>query len=371
MEKTVYILGAGFSKDLGAPLQNEILKEIFNTRDENNFSNAFIRYRKELKDFMVNDLCFDETRLLSIKDEDIFPPLEDIFTPIDRCIIDNSSFRNRSKSELIELRRHLNTLLIMMFKQKLENVNNNYANRFANYLIRQKINYNIEEDPISIISLNWDIFIDNALNYAINQHGVVDYCLYASPMDPDDVIKNGLQARGEGRYNFKLLKLHGSMNWLQCQRCHRIFIKFGEKIAIDESQSCRFCNENFTEESNNKDGAILASQLIMPTFLKDLSNVQLKLIWQNAGIELSEASKIVFMGYSLPAADFELRQLLSRFVRHNADIEVVLIDKDKPVSNEVDSPTKRYRNFFGRRSMKFDYGGVENYINQKLTNSNN
>jgi len=61
----------------------------------------------------------------------------------------------------------------------------------------------------------------------------------------------------------------------------------------------------------------------MPTFLKNLTNTQYKLIWQNAAIELSEATKIVFIGYSLPAADFEMKQILSRMVRDTAEIEVV------------------------------------------------
>ena len=56
----------------------------------------------------------------------------------------------------------------------------------------------------------------------------------------------------------------------------------------------------------------LQSNLLLPTYLKNLSNIQIKLVWQNAAIELSEAMRIVFIGYSLPAADFEIRQLLAR-----------------------------------------------------------
>jgi hypothetical protein len=48
----------------------------------------------------------------------------------------------------------------------------------------------------------------------------------------------------------------------------------------------------------------------MPTYIKDLSNPQYKVIWQNAGIEIAEADKLVFIGYSLPSADYEMRQLL-------------------------------------------------------------
>jgi hypothetical protein len=41
------------------------------------------------------------------------------------------------------------------------------------------------------------------------------------------------------------------------------------------------------------------------------------------GIEISEATEIIFIGYSLPNADFEMRQLLSRMTRESAEITVV------------------------------------------------
>jgi len=180
----------------------------------------------------------------------------------------------------------------------------------------------------------------------------------------------GLLAKGKGLFNIKILKLHGSMNWLHCKRCQRLFVTFFEKIAIDEYVNkpiCRLCERNFSNEHTSDGGALLSSQLIMPTFLKDLNNVQLKLIWQNAGIEISEASKIVFMGYSFPMADFELRQLLARNVRHNAKIEVVLRSQDKPKTNDDNSSAEyRFKSFFGKREINMFYDGVEDYI-KKLT----
>ena len=77
----------------------------------------------------------------------------------------------------------------------------------------------------------------------------------------------------------------------------------------------------------------------MPTFLKDLNNVQIKLVWQNAGVELSEADRIIFMGYSFPAADFEMRQLLSRTIKHDSKIEVVLLNQ----KDESDTTSPEYR----------------------------
>jgi hypothetical protein len=43
---------------------------------------------------------------------------------------------------------------------------------------------------------------------------------------------------------------------------------------------------------------------------KNLNNTHLKMVWQNAMIDLREANRIVFLGYSFPLADFEFRYLL-------------------------------------------------------------
>ena len=106
------------------------------------------------------------------------------------------------------------------------------------------------------------------------------------------------------------------------------------------------------------------SHLIMPTFLKDLSNPQYKIIWQNAGIELSEAQKIVFIGYSLPLADFEMRQLLSRMVDENTEIEVVDY-KDPSDSSKFDKLIASYKQFFGR-DVKSYHEGAKKYIQSEI-----
>src|SRR5207245_420307 len=121
-------------------------------------------------------------------------------------------------------------------------------------------------------------------------------------------------------------KMHGSMNWLQCSNCQRLVVSFDGKVNIANfinAELCRHCQECGVS-------ATLQGALVMPTFLKDLTNFQLKVIWQNAAVELMEADKIVFIGYSLPQADFEFRQLLSRAVRKDAEVEVILYHDGTP-----------------------------------------
>ncbi|OOE93891.1 hypothetical protein, partial [Salinivibrio sp. AR640] len=243
-----------------------------------------------------------------------------------------------------------------------------YIDGFARYItklssVRAGTNYH-RKDPVSVISTNWDILLDNSIYNTIQGNptydAVVDYCCYISSKDESDTtVKPGLEKLGQGGFNVKLLKLHGSLNWLQCPRCARLYARFLIKDTMrnfENPESCRHCDSNFEEDAEKH---VLISNLIMPTFIKDLSNPQYRIIWQNAGIELSEASKLVFIGYSLPSADFELRQLLSRMTRKNAEIEVVDFCSDPERQEQI---KKHWHNFFGKRNISYYFSGAKNYI---------
>ena len=361
--KTVYILGAGFSIEAGAPLQSKIVEDIFQLsilKPELFKRGDIIKF----KNFLNKTLNIPQTLHSKV-------PLEDIFTPLDRCLADNLSFRDLNIEEIKKTRELIYHLIGITLRHNLQGVNKCYVDKFANYLfdlckVRKNNNYG-KIDSVSVISTNWDILLDNSVNEIIRNSGenaVVDYCCYISSHKFDDhKVKPGLEILGQGGFNIKLLKVHGSYNWLQCPRCLRVYVAFDEKIAVGQYYDrlqCRHCNKNFKAQTSH----ILTSNLIMPTFLKDFSNPQYKLIWQNAGVELAEASRIVFIGYSLPQADFEMRQLLSRMVRSDAKIEVVTRGEyGKPSTEEV---VERYSVFFGNREPVFFLDGTKHYIEDNL-----
>jgi NAD-dependent SIR2 family protein deacetylase len=377
-EKIVYILGAGFSMNAGAPSQAGLIQEIYNLKKTyTKSSQAKVQnWVDKFDQFLKHTLQVTEA-------EKQHYTLEDVFTPIDRCISENISFRQHTPKALTELRDIFNRLIILAVRSAIENSKKKQDSitTFAKHIIslsKARLT-NEKEDNVSVITTNWDIMLDNSVHTLMSKEpkpkglkfsGVVDYCCYISSLDKnDDSIKPGLYAIGKGRYNTKILKLHGSLNWMQCPRCQRLYVKFYQKwnggYVFDEKY-CRHCDTNFgvkSEEAN-----LLSTNLIMPTFLKNLNNVQNKLIWQNAGIELSEASKIVFLGYSLPQADFEFKQLLSRMIRKDAKIEAVLVTRDNPKAYDDNDPAKyqtagyRFENFFSGRSINILYDGVDDYI---------
>jgi hypothetical protein len=375
--KVVYVLGAGFSIPAGAPSQAQILADIFSL-DEH--SERFLEARQKLRDFLEEDLRIDAATIERAV-------LEDIYTPIDRCIADGTSLKSKSAMDLQKIREELGYLISHTIARRIDqNLHvpgaGGYVNTFADHLVskaarRAELAAETDDssaakeyDPFSIISLNWDILLDNALHQALgNRHhgpfgdydpfGVVDYCCYISSLDSGDPrIRSGLWSLGCRGYNVKLLKLHGSMNWLQCPNCQRLFVQFGVK-ALDRlgRTPCRHCLK-YGHKNH------LAGSLVMPTFLKDLSNFQIKLVWQNAGVELMEAKRLVFIGYSLPHADFEFRQLLSRMVHRDAEVDVVLYEgSDDDAKRRYRAEQDRYRQFFGNRRLRFYSAGVVDFVN--------
>jgi NAD-dependent SIR2 family protein deacetylase len=377
--KTVFILGAGFSIDAGAPSQAKLIDKILELETKEIKSKI---NRSKLKNLIAEFKTFVEDNLLISINELGNIYLEDIFTPLDRCILDDISFREISPKELILIREKIFNLIIIAIRENIHSANPVYIQDFAKHLIKLADcrKENIKEDRISVITTNWDILLDNALQSELDKlnsnkikkeklenpfEGVVDYCCYVSSLkENDERIKPGLYALGKGKFNVKLLKLHGSMNWMQCPRCQRLYVDFYKIFQggyVFTKKFCNHCKKEYKIKEN--ENIRLRPNLIMPTFLKDLNNFQIKLIWQNAGIELSEADTIIFIGYSLPHADFELRQLLSRMLRKDVQVNVILSENDKLEKSLVKySAEHRYKSFFGDRNVKISYEGAKEFV---------
>jgi hypothetical protein len=89
--------------------------------------------------------------------------------------------------------------------------------------------------------------------------------------------------------------------------------------------------------------------------------------WHNAYIDLAGASKVVFIGYSLPDADYHVRTLLRRSLRPDAEIVVVLTkpdkpDEDVPLGRRASYATARYESFFGANRITFCLDGVRSFF---------
>ncbi len=442
MGKTVYVLGAGFSTLAKLPPQADIINRIFSptteqfmsnkiliktiTRFENArkniakflltlFSNQSIEKfaaekignsldelspseREEVFNALAEDLSFWQEIYKFIREKLSGVTLEDIFTILDKAVVSNEHIQGYNLSKIIALREDIIFCIIRLFVAELSDYkyDTSVYIEFVKKILNLRFKEGQEKDPVSIITLNWDALLDIYFNEVIKtdkkyENARLDYCIYDYEYDhfcekkgeekpiPSTLLKN------LNYFNIKYIKLHGSMNWLICKNCRRLFYSVDEYIALKEfeknSPQCPFCKENYSSISND-DQTNLKSELITPTLIKNLDNVNFKSMWKNAFVELSEADKIVFIGYSLPQADFELRYMLKKSIKPNTEIEVVLYLYDDP--DRLNTYLKdeegirlynslagnfagtRFTSFFGGEQIKFYYEGLESYVSDYM-----
>ena len=337
--KIVYILGAGFSKPVGIPEQNKILPEI-------------LKYAPDIRLKVFLESLYNHIEGIS---------LEDIFTALDKSISDNSVYHRFGIKDNLKIREDFINGIIKRLTDKTKHDSVDYINDFANHLISLRTLSN-STDPFAVISTNWDSLLDNSFESTVlnkftkpneDRNIFIDYCTYTQYFDASNIPCNLIKAKGFT--NLKLLKPHGSVNWSICPSCNSLFIKFDNTPDTINTKICRICKDNLGFQH------FLRPLLISPTFVKDLDNVHLKFIWWNAGFELIEATHIVFIGYSLPLSDYELRYLFTRSI-NKAKIKVILFSEDpKSPDENANAAGQRYIDFFGK-NIEVSFIGVKNYL---------
>ncbi|MBZ5626657.1 MAG: hypothetical protein LAQ69_49450 [Acidobacteriia bacterium] len=144
--------------------------------------------------------------------------------------------------------------------------------------------------PSAIITLNYDC--------------ILEYCSYCLglPFTYEPNACGGVE----------ILKLHGSINWMQCsnrgcEEADRVAVAPLEYRPTDKqdygtvelnASSCKSC------------GAPQRPLIVPPTWAKDLQHPVLRATWARALEVLAKAEVLAVVGYSLPAADPQVRQLL-------------------------------------------------------------
>lgn len=356
--KTVYILGAGFSRPANYPLQGEIIPSLRNL---------------SLMDFSSSDIEseMDARNTASEFIEDAFPgaspSLEDVFTLLDQTIHDEG-FYNSNWRNLYDTRDSLKKAIWSIYKNKQgANTKSDFYNYLAANLIKERVAAGQAGDPFSVISLNWDTLLEDSVYNCIERtKGIrkidIDYCCWTTPLGSHGPHTTSINQKSRGIFNLKLLKLHGSVNWLHCPNCGLLFTSVGDTAASKYTLASKLkCKNNscIRRYSGSNSGLpVLEHFFVTPTFLKVFDNVHLKTIWHNAYHELSEASEVVFIGYSFPEADYHLRALLKRSLKPFIKISVVLKSGDS-------KKMQRYHDFFGRKNINFRFSGVERYFRKK------
>lgn len=366
-KSTVFFLGAGFSKEAGAPLQGTILEKVLNYNGPN-YGNPVEEYLTNVRTFLED--AFNLHTNQAIRNSFC---LEDFYTPIDKCINDNLSFRGYSVDHIRKVRNQLSTLVSMVIDNEIENSgeDDGYLDTFASYIVHNS--RRSREYKPAVISTNWDILLDRRIYRRINGSDAVDLGTHVTGFGErqDDQMVPAMVALARGNHTVKLFNIHGSLNWLKCPSCSRLFVKPNLKIGIMDHSlnlTCRFCRDKYRLPANISDGFKLEPQIIYPTFLKELNNQHFISIWEATARAISKAKQIVFIGYSFQQADFEIRQLLARYLPDDCKVICVSHSERPDVGSPEysNSTVSRYEAFFGGREFEYYAGGARNFVTNHL-----
>lgn len=309
----VYILGAGCSKEDGAPLVNEFFDVAFNEVEPCLDADSEARFEK-VREFRNNELPKAN--------------IEELLSYIDT----EKVLRTRSRDfDLDNLRNDLIYLIAKTIQVQMETgVLSSYTGFQENVLYAGMTN-----EP-TIISFNWDIALDNALTFSEGRTNLaIDYGSDFKYFD-GDTLKKADRTRTNA---YRLLKLHGSLNWLFCETCtqdkNKYFL-YGEKVMVEIAEgrptNCPICHKP------------LLPVIVPPTFNK-LENTNflslLRELWALAFKDIEEAERIVIVGYSFPEDDVHFKlffrsALFANYMKNNKPILIDVINYQKYLSDKTE-----------------------------------
>jgi NAD-dependent SIR2 family protein deacetylase len=342
--KTVVFLGAGASCADGAPLQANLFRDYFRHCYTGSRHSPDHIWDSELAAFFRVFYGIDVDNRANVKTA-MFPTFEEVLGVLEIADSQGESFRDWGTSHIDQRYtkpriQHMHEVLILLIAEIL-NCKLKRSARNHPALVQQLGNAGVLKHT-TFISLNYDILMDNALLQARDSfHLDLDYSI-------EFVNFGGEWARPMSQDSVKLLKLHGSLNWLYCPTCRTIRITPKVKgVCLLKWRPgecvCKKC------------GTLAVPIVIPPTYFKALSNLYLREIWHAAEQALMECDRIVFCGYSFPDADVHIRYLLKRVEVNSQRTPAVYVVNEHTGKKKGarDAEQQRYVRFFQRKSMVY------------------
>jgi hypothetical protein len=145
----------------------------------------------------------------------------------------------------------------------------------------------------TVITLNYDTVLEDAL-WAIEQR--FQYGFLTSPQ----YARDGLCDQTS---EFKILKLHGSINWGTSPNDNTTVTVYPKYEALR--------------------GAGARPVIVPPTWRKEFGGLLVQ-VWESAVREIARATRIIVLGFSIPSTDAHFKYLLAAGLRTNISLRKVL-----------------------------------------------
>jgi hypothetical protein len=348
----LYIVGAGFSRNAGLPLATEFTQKLLDIAGLRADGPSAILV--ECMRSFVNDV-FGDGR--PIRPED-WPQLEDLFTTIDLAANTGHNLGCRySASDLRTIRRALILRLMRMLRmcyrarQRAPDAAWNFMAEFCR---------DVAIDRSAFLSMNWDTVIEDRL---FEEQGIQEVN-YGCSAIPAVFRKSAVQLKGVPAppKPVEILKPHGSVNWMYCDACSRLYwfpprdtekiaarlFKDNDGLVVERLISKRPKPPIAAALCPGCGAQALGTRFATFSYRKALDFPMHYATWIRAEELLHAARTWIFIGYSMPAADYQFKHLLKRVqLSRRVPPEYLVVTKALPGDTTVDN----YRRFFGVHAL--------------------
>ena len=370
-DRNVFILGAGFSAQAGAPLLDDFLDKSREFKDDPSFGleaderqrfEDVFKFRREMAQSR------DKVRIDLDNIEELFGLVE-----LSRRLGRNNEKTRDATVYLIAKTLELavkapgNGRREVVFNVKPEH---NEEFRVANQHGRFKVGNAVFGADIyeyfaalacglldvpprratratAFITFNYDLVLDRALQRLQIQP---DYQLTASSPQTSGLPQSGPTC--------PVLKLHGSANWGVCGKCGKRVLVLPDKFT-DSPRDFRF------QECDRCHKQSFQPLLIPPSWDKSDYHLMMRPVWTKAFAELKVATRICIIGYSMPQSDMFFKYLLTLALSQNHGLSRLIVI-DHNANTHTSSLRERYDQLldpvFHKRRFTFNDDGFEMFF---------
>ncbi len=318
-EKTVYVLGAGFSKQAGCPTVSEFISK-----------NTVLRLKKSLNKHEKQKLASLQSYWnYRITEGYCESNIESIFNHVSAArylFMESMTESNTSNYDALNIYDDLQWFILKTLKEFTKTKVSKEYHKFVKEILQP-------QDVI--ISFNYDLVLEKVFNEL-----KIPFNYGISEPEKDDRL---------------ILKLHGSANWVYCKNCGHSFPTkdYSGLDALLGKIKCHNCKTKKLEPI-----------LIPPTMYKDYQDQErggmIRGLWSKANEELYTADKVVFIGFSMAQNDAYAQELFKLSSNMNTALQTYFV-----VSNSVSSKLREnYRNALVNRQIKFVNKTTLDFIKQ-------
>jgi hypothetical protein len=342
----LFILGAGFSKNAGLPLATEFTEKLIEV-DHLKLDAPSKKLVSHIRTFV--DKVFGEGHA---RPHDEWPELEDLFTLIDLSA--NTGHHLGQAYAASDLRVVRRAMLVRMIRMLSTEYTKGAKSRGPDWNALETFFTHFDVERSAVLSLNWDTVVERGLSRT-QSVARYDYGCGASAADFKGSLLRKVPLTGP---QATILKPHGSVNWLYCDACREMFWtppertdavaqtlfrrRDWESIGINmETPSAPRVREPTCPHC---DAASLGTRFATFSYRKALDFPMHSATWRAAEGLLKRTGNWIFVGYSMPPADFDFKHLLKR-VQITEDLrpDITVITKGKSALETIG----RFRKFFG------------------------